>query len=68
MDRLRARMVREGYPLPDLIPEVNERVWYSLAGRRRRPQLQALLGLRDDEIDAQVRSLRAQRTALTGKR
>ena len=51
---MRARMVREGYPLADLEDRANEAVWYSLAKRTRRPQLASLLQLGEDQLDAAV--------------
>jgi hypothetical protein len=68
MDQLKARMVREGYPLSKLSPSINEAVWYSLAKRVRRPQLHALLGMTDEQIDNAVRDLRGMRQLTTGRR
>jgi hypothetical protein len=68
MDQLKARMVREGFPLPDLSPQLNENVWRSLSGRVRRRELQALLGMSDAQIDHAVRDLRGMRTVARGKR
>jgi hypothetical protein len=65
MDALRARMLQEGYQLDGLTARERERVWYSLAGKRRRPQLRALLGTGDDEIDDLVAQARKQRAQLT---
>lgn len=64
---LRARLVREGYPLPDLTPEENERYWASLVSRRRRAHLRQLLDMTDTDIDAEVARLRTQRL-LAGRR
>jgi DNA-binding CsgD family transcriptional regulator len=61
MDALRAQMVRQGYHLDGLTPRERERVWYSLASKRRRPQLAALLGADEDEIDALVARVRKER-------
>ena len=65
MDALRARMVRVGGPLPDLTDAENERVWRSLTSRRRRPQLQALLGMSDAKIDQLVARMRLVRSVFT---
>jgi hypothetical protein len=39
MDALRAQMALRGYEIPDPSPNERERVWYSLAGRRRQARL-----------------------------
>ena len=64
---LRARLVREGYPLSDLTPEENERYWASLVSGRRRAHLRQLLDMTDAEIDTIIVRLRAQRF-LAGRR
>ena len=68
MDALKARMLHEGFPLADSDAARNETIWRSLAGRRRRPQLQALMGWTEDDIEARLRDLRQQRTVQTGRR
>jgi hypothetical protein len=68
MDALRARMVRVGGPLPDLTDAENERVWRSLTSRRRRPQLQALLGMSDAQIDQVLARMRLARSVFTESR
>jgi hypothetical protein len=68
MDRLRARMVREGFPLPELTATENERVWRSLTGRRRRPQLQALLGISDGQIDQALARMHMARLLLRNRK
>ena len=68
VDILRARMLQEGYPLADLTPQENRRVWVSLAQRRRRSQLQVILGWDDILIEARVRDVRRQYRQVTGKR
>ena len=65
MDTLRARMVQAGGSLPDLTDAENERVWRSLTSRRRRPQLQAILGMADAQIDQIVARMRLVRSVLT---
>jgi hypothetical protein len=60
---LRVRMVREGYALEGLTSRDRERVWYSLASKRRWPQVAALLeieGAALDDLVARVRRERAQ--------
>jgi hypothetical protein len=52
MDALRAQMVRDGFPLPELTDAENDRVRRSLFDGRRRPQLQASLGMSERELDA----------------
>ena len=68
MDALRAQMALQGYEAPDLTPRERERVWYSLAGKRRRAQLGELLQLDEDEIDAFVASVRQERAQLSKRR
>ena len=68
MDTLRAQMALQGYEIPDLTPRERERVWYSLAGRRRRVQLAEALQLDEDAIDALVASVRQERTQLSKRR
>jgi DNA-binding CsgD family transcriptional regulator len=68
MDALRAQMAREGYEVPDLTPKERERVWYSLAGKRRRAQLVEALQLDEETIDALVASVRQERTQLSKRR
>jgi|GEM_PF-2504050 len=68
MDALRARMVRVGGPLPDLTEAENERVWRSLTSRRRRPQLQGLLGMSDGQIDQTLARMRVVRRIVTESR
>jgi hypothetical protein len=67
MDTLRAQMLQQGYPLAELRPAENERVWSSLVQRRRTPQVLALLGWNEDELQraiAQIRTQRGQHRAL----
>jgi hypothetical protein len=66
MDALRARMLREGYPLTGLSDKANEAVWYSLAKRTRRAQLAALLGMTPDQVEPAVVEVRKKRRA-TGR-
>jgi DNA-binding CsgD family transcriptional regulator len=68
MDALRAMMARQGYALPALTAKERERVWYSLAGKRRRAQLAQALQLDEDAIDALVASVRQERAQLSGRR
>jgi len=68
MDALRAQMALHGYEIPGLTPRARERVWYSLAGRRRQTQLAAALQLEEDAIDALVARIRQQRARLIGHR
>jgi hypothetical protein len=67
MDALRAQMALQGYKVAGLTPKERERVWYSLAGKRRRGQLVEVLQLDEDAIDALVASVRQER-ARRGKR
>lgn len=66
-DTLRARLVREGYPLSDLTARENEQFWWSLVGRRRRGQLLTLLGIADTELEVAIDRVRRQRRAVTGR-
>jgi len=68
MDALRARMIRVGGPLPDLTDAENDRVWRSLTSRRRRPQLHALLGMSDAQIDQVLARMRRARAVFTESR
>jgi hypothetical protein len=68
MDTLRARMLQAGSPLPDLTDAENERVWRSLTSRRRRPQLQALLGMSDGKIEQKLARMRLARSLYTESR
>jgi hypothetical protein len=68
MDALRARMAQNGYALPNLSTKERERVWYSLAGKRRRAQLAAALRLDDQAIDALVANVRQDRAQLSRRR
>jgi hypothetical protein len=68
MDALRAQMALQGYEVLDLTPKERERVWYSLAGKRRRAQLAATLQLDEDLIDALVASVRQERAQLSKRR
>ena len=68
MDALRARMIREGYPLAGLSRKDNDRVWVSLSQKRRWPQLQGLTGMSDADLWEQVKAIRRQYQATTGKR
>ena len=61
MDALRAQMALQGYEVPGLTPKERERVWYSLAGKRRRTQLAEALQLDEDAIEALVASVRQER-------
>jgi hypothetical protein len=67
-DALRAHLVRQGYPLAMLTPRENEQFWWSLVGRRRRPQLLALLGMNEPQLAAAIDRVRRQRRAVTGRR
>jgi hypothetical protein len=68
MDALRAQMALHGYALPGLNARERERVWYSLAGKRRRAQLAGALQVDEDEIDALVASVRQERAQLSKRR
>jgi hypothetical protein len=61
-------MALQGYALPDLTTKERERVWYSLAGKRRRTQLAAALKRDEDAIDALVASVRQERAQLSKRR
>jgi DNA-binding CsgD family transcriptional regulator len=60
-------MALQGYEVSGLTPKERERVWYSLAGRRRRAQLAETLQLDEDGINALVANVRQERAQL-GKR
>lgn len=68
MDALKARMIREGFPLPDHTAAVSERVWRSLAGRIRREQLLALLDMNSEEVERRIREVRRQRLLVRGRK
>jgi DNA-binding CsgD family transcriptional regulator len=66
MDALRAQMVLQGYEVPGLTAKERERVWYSLAGKRRRAQLAQALQLDEDAINVLVARVRHDRARLLG--
>jgi len=68
MDTLRAQMALQGYEVPGLTPKERERVWYSLAGKRRRTQLVDALQLDEDAIEALVATVRQKRAQLSKRR
>jgi DNA-binding CsgD family transcriptional regulator len=68
MDAVRAQMALHGYEVPDLTPKERERVWYSLAGKRRRTQLAAALELDEAAIEALVAGVRQERAQLSKRR
>jgi DNA-binding CsgD family transcriptional regulator len=61
-------MALQGYALPDLTPKERERVWYSLAGKRRRTQLAAALELDEDAIEVLIATVRQERAQLSKRR
>jgi hypothetical protein len=61
-------MALQGYALPGLTSKERERVWYSLAGKRRRTQLSEVLNLNEDAIEALVTSVRQERAQLSKRR
>jgi hypothetical protein len=68
MDALRAQMALQRYELPNLTDKERERVWYSLAGKRRRAQLAAALQLDEAAIDTLVAGVRQERVRRVGHR
>ena len=68
MDALRAQMALQGYTLPGLSAKERERVWYSLAGKRRRAQLAEMLQLDEEAIEALVTTVRQERAQLSKRR
>ena len=68
MDALRARMIREGYPLAGLARRDSARVWVSLTQQRRWSYLQRLTGMTEAELSERVREIRRQYKAATDKR
>jgi len=61
-------MALQGYEVSGLTPKERERVWYSLAGKRRRTQLAEALHLNEGAIDALVARVRQERTQLSKRR
>jgi hypothetical protein len=61
MDALRAKMLLYGYPLAELRSAENERVWSSLVQCRRIPQVLALLGWSEGELQGAIQRVRTQR-------
>lgn len=68
MDALRAQMALRGYEVPGLTPRERERVWYSLAGKRRRTQLREAVQLAEEGIAELVANVRQERAHLLGHR
>ena len=56
-DQLRARMLHEGYPLPDLDQATNGAIWHSLTAGVRRAELQQLTELSEAEIVARLAAI-----------
>ncbi|MBA3826681.1 MAG: hypothetical protein H0X24_22630 [Ktedonobacterales bacterium] len=67
MDELRARMIREGYPLAGLSRDAMNRVWVSLTEKRRWPHLQVLTGMDAAALADRVRIIRQQYKAANKK-
>lgn len=67
MDELRARMIREGYPMGGLSRDEMNRVWVSLTEKRRWPHLQALTGMDAATLADRVRIIRQQYKAANTK-
>ena len=68
MDVLRTQMALQGYGVPELTSKERERVWYSLAGKRRRAQLAQALQLGEDAINVLVANVRHDRARQLGHR
>ena len=61
VDELRARMLLQGFPLPDLTPKENERLFSSLLHRRRLPLVLARAGFDEQDYTYALDRLRQQR-------
>ena len=67
MDALKARLVREGYPLHDSTKQGNETIWKSLTRGVRRGHLLALLAMTPEQYDQRLPELRRHHFAATGR-
>jgi hypothetical protein len=67
MDALRAQMALQGYEVHGLTPREREWVWYSLAGKRRRPQPAEMPHVDENTIETLVAGVRDER-ALSKRR
>lgn len=56
-DQLRARMIREGYPLEDQERAMNERLRQSLIVQTRRSQLKKLTNMSDAQLSKRIKEL-----------
>ncbi len=61
-------MVREGYPLPELTPRENNRLWVTLTQRRRWNELLRLVGMTDGTLQARIKEISRQHLAVTGRK
>ena len=61
-------MIREGYPLVDLTPRENNRIWVTLTQKRRWPQLQGLTGMTDGDLQTRIKAISRQHFDLTGRK
>ena len=67
MDALKARMVREGYPLLDSSKQGNETIYKSLTRGVRREQVLALVGMTSQQFEPRLQELRRQHYQATGR-
>lgn len=68
MDALRARLIREGFPLTGLSERENIRIWVTITQKRRYAQMKRLLRVNDAAIDERIVCIRQQVFAATGRR
>jgi hypothetical protein len=61
-------MIREGYPLADLTPRENNRIWVTLTQKRRWSQLQQLTGMTDADLRMRIKEISRQHFTLTGRK
>ena len=67
-DDLRARMIREGYPLAGISTKENNRLWVTLTQERRWGHLQRLTGMTAAALRVRIKQINAQHLARTGRK
>ncbi len=68
MDYLRARMIREGFPLLNISDNENLRTWVTITQHRRWEQLRSIVQMTDEQIAQRMDDIRRQVRDRTGRR